>query len=612
MGPEWYNSKKCRPAKRFSGRPGGNRHGVQCPAVRRTVRMKISLKRDISAKFLWGLALAAVAVKLILCSQQLFEAVPLASTIDDGLMMRLATSIREGNWLGEYDYLTLGKHSFFALWLAFLNVLHVNFLVGGQLLYAAACLVLLAAVKPLFCTNAARGLVFLAVLWLPASWAQFTLRVYRDNIYPALVLLALGGLVGAFCRFAQPAKKAVPYYVVAGAALAAAWLCHEDNALLLPFVGCAAAVYLVFLFTSKTAGQKRAKLALLLLPLALWAGGIAAWKAMNYRYYGRFIVSDFSQGEFADAMGALTRVAPDAQQRYIPIPYQTRQMLYEISPTLASIQDEIENGDMYSRYGYADKPEFIANGIHWMLREAAANAGVYATPETARAFWQAVADEVNAACDAGEVPAGRKHSGVFSPVKAEYILPSLEKFGDEAAELLLFRQTSPRAELSRMPAWQAGQWQGFLHAPFSTAAVAGTAQPYFGGVRAAAYTLLDAVTWCMRVLVWPMLALAVLWLCRYVPRCVRGVRQKAPPADMAGCVLMLGLFLTGLLRLAALAYLFAVSIKLEPASLMYMSPAAAPMMAFLAFAAARWLEGALQPGKWARGRAARRRANAAA
>ena len=552
--------------------------------------MKISLKRDISAKFLWGLALAAVAVKLILCSQQLFEAVPLASTIDDGLMMRLATSIREGNWLGEYDYLTLGKHSFFALWLAFLNVLHVNFLVGGQLLYAAACLVLLTAVKPLFCTNAARGLVFLAVLWLPASWAQFTLRVYRDNIYPALVLLALGGLVGAFCRFAQPAKKAVPYYVVAGAALAAAWLCHEDNALLLPFVGCAAAVYLVFLFTSKTAGQKRAKLALLLLPLALWAGGITAWKAMNYRYYGRFIVSDFSQGEFADAMGALTRVAPGAQQRYIPIPYQTRQMLYEISPTFALLQPYIETTHNYERYGLAHRSEFMANGIHWMLREAAANAGVYATPETARAFWQAVADEVNAACDAGEVPAGRKHSGVFSPVKAEYILPSLEKFGDEAAELLLFRQTSPRAELSRMPAWQAGQWQGFLHAPFSTAAVAGTAQPYFGGVRAAAYTLLDAATWCMRVLVWPMLVLAVLWLCRYVPRCVRGVRQKAPPADMAGCVLMLGLFLTGLLRLAALAYLFAVSIKLEPASLMYMSPAAAPMMAFLAFAAARWLE----------------------
>ena len=233
----------------------------------------------------------------------------------------------------------------------------------------------------------------------------------------------------------------------------------------------------------------------------------------------------------------------------------------------------------------------MANGIHWMLREAAANAGVYATPETARAFWQAVADEVNAACDAGEVPAGRKHSGVFSPVKAEYILPSLEKFGDEAAELLLFRQTSPRANLSVITPETNAVWEEFLHCRSSWMAEYGsTTDAYFTPTQNLAYKILDAATWCMRVLVWPMLVLAVLWLCRYVPRCVRGVRQKAPPADMAGCVLMLGLFLTGLLRLVALAYLFAVSIKLEPASLMYMSPAAAPMMAFLAFAAARWLE----------------------
>lgn len=122
------------------------------------MRMKLSSKRDIGVRLLWVLALAAVAVKLLLCSQQLFEAVPQASTIDDTLMFEMARSIREGSWLGEYSYLTLGKHSFFALWLALLNVLHVNFIVGGQLLYAAACLVLLAGVKPLFRTNAARWL----------------------------------------------------------------------------------------------------------------------------------------------------------------------------------------------------------------------------------------------------------------------------------------------------------------------------------------------------------------------------------------------------------------------------------------------------------------------
>lgn len=62
-----------------------------------------------------------------------------------------------------------------------------------------------------------------------------------------------------------------------GLSLAAAWLCHEDNALLLPFVLCAAAVYLAYLFLDKSIAHKKSRLALLLVPLALWGGGIAAW-----------------------------------------------------------------------------------------------------------------------------------------------------------------------------------------------------------------------------------------------------------------------------------------------------------------------------------------------
>lgn len=65
------------------------------------MRMKLSSKRDIGVRLLWVLALAAVAVKLLLCSQQLFEAVPQASTIDDTLMFEMARSIREGSWLGN-------------------------------------------------------------------------------------------------------------------------------------------------------------------------------------------------------------------------------------------------------------------------------------------------------------------------------------------------------------------------------------------------------------------------------------------------------------------------------------------------------------------------------
>ena len=56
------------------------------------------------------------------------------------------------------------------------------------------------------------------------------------------------------------------------------------------------------------------------------------------------------------------------------------------------------------------------------------------------------------------------------------------------------------------------------------------------------------------------------WLCcgcaAMCAVCARGA--KAPPAGMAGCVLMLGLFLTGLCAWWRWRYLFAVSIKLDP------------------------------------------------
>lgn len=345
---------------------------------------KLLPKRDLRARWLWVLALALTAVKLGLCSFQLIVASPDLSPIDDTLMFNLAKSISAGNWLGEYDWLTLGKHSFYALWLAFLNLLHVNIVVGGQALFAVSCLVLLAALKPVMRTNWGRLFVFAVTLYTPASWAENTLRVYRDNIYPSLVLLALAGLLGAFTRFREKPLRALPYYVAAGLSLAAAWLCHEDNALLLPFVLCAAAVYLAYLFLDKSIAHKKSRLALLLVPLALWGGGIAAWCGMNYKYYGRFIISDFTSSEFNDAMGALSRAYPDDQKRYELVPLSTRLALYEVSPTFAKLQDVLETPEMYNGYGDPETGELNSGGIHWVLRKAAWTAGYYDTAQDAK------------------------------------------------------------------------------------------------------------------------------------------------------------------------------------------------------------------------------------
>lgn len=152
------------------------------------------------------------ALKLLLCSFQLMYASPDLSPIDDTLMVDLAKSIASGQGLGEYNWLTLGKHSFFALWLALLNKLGLNFLIGGQLLFAAAALLLLGALRPLFKTESGAAFSSLASCCGPLPPGRSTaLRAYRDNIYPALVLLAFAGLLGAFVRWREAAGRALPF-----------------------------------------------------------------------------------------------------------------------------------------------------------------------------------------------------------------------------------------------------------------------------------------------------------------------------------------------------------------------------------------------------------------
>ncbi|MEG0804537.1 MAG: hypothetical protein RSF90_06240, partial [Pygmaiobacter sp.] len=377
---------------------------------------------DFSATVFWVLCLLAVGLKVGLCSFQLIYASPDLSPIDDTMMVEMAKSITAGNWLGSYGWLTLSKHSFFALWLAFLHLLHLNVLVGGQLLFAGACLVLIAALKPAFKTNLARLFVFGMVLFTPASWAESSLRVYRDNIYPALVLYVLAGFIGAFLHYKDSASKTIFYYIVAGLGMGAAWLTHEDNALLLPFIGCAALAYLIVLFcTAQTRKEKCAKTALLLVPFVLWGASLAGWSAMNAQYYGRFIVSDFTSSEFEDAMGAMARACPEDQERYNLIPYATRLKLYEVSPTLASIEPFLESEEIYNGYGSVKTKELNSGGIHWAIRKAVGQAGYYKDAKTAESFYKAVATEINAACDAGQLSAGKERSGIFAPFKSSYL-----------------------------------------------------------------------------------------------------------------------------------------------------------------------------------------------
>ena len=149
---------------------------------------------------------------------------------------------------------------------------------------------------------------------LPSSWAAYTLRVYRDNIFPALCLLFFAGMAGMALRavfYTAQQKPLWPWLLAAGVGLACAYLDREDAGLfLLPFGGAATVIVLAVL------AKKRRWLccAAQAIPYAVLAAGVLTFCGLNYSHYGVFALSDFSEGSFAAAMGAMMRVDTDTHE----------------------------------------------------------------------------------------------------------------------------------------------------------------------------------------------------------------------------------------------------------------------------------------------------------
>ena len=487
---------------------------------------------DLSRRAFWVWVVGLVAVRLALTAfQQAYTWVG-GAPLDDELMFRAAQSISAGQWLGGYDYLTLSKSMFFPVWLAFLHALHIPYLLGGVGLWCAAALFAAFAFSPLWeKLPAGQGRavtlgLFAALVWLPTSWASYTLRVYRDNIFPALCLLAFAGFSAAALRVLRTDRTPLwPWLLAGGAGLTAGYLNREDAGLfLLPFTVLATLGML-----GVAVRRRRWTRALVqLLPYAMLAGGIGIFCALNQAYYGVFTLSDFSGGAFADAMGAMSRVATDAEDPMLSVPADARQKLYAAVPELEPLSYWLEEDpQMINDFRDPQLEDYRAGSFYWAIRRAAQYEGIYDTAAGAEAYWQTVADKVNAACEDGTLPtrSGRR-SGTTQPIRAEYVLPTLQESVRSLGWVLTFQDCAAyETQRSIGTPEDFAQWSGYLHCGLNGAAEAGKDTPYYSPNQKLVFGLFGALR-----LVWAFalpvcFILAVLFWLRALPASVRAARK---------------------------------------------------------------------------------------
>jgi hypothetical protein len=396
---------------------------------------------DTATFVLLALLLIAAIIRLLLVTS-----LPLwldhTATHDDAAVLRLATSIATGSWLGAYDQFTMLHGPGYPLFLAVAHASWLPLSLAQALFQTAAVAVAAIAVYRLTASRTLAAVAFLALAFAPVAFVPDMQRVIPAQIYWAQVLLVFS--LAAIVLFAPPAKRAtvMALSVLAGGMFGWAWITRPDSAWMLP--GLAALAAGAFLMHRKD----RRALATLARELGLGtlAAGMTILAVMgaNLAAYGTFDVYDRGSPEFAAALTALERVESEKDNPFIPVPADVRAKVAKVSPSFAPLQRALDSGALRHRWS---RPGCIAEATacgdyagHWFsraLRDAAGKSGADASPDHAAQTFAKIAQEVKAACAAGKLACNRKAAGSppkpKSPSTRAYVAPSIETVGKKVA-----------------------------------------------------------------------------------------------------------------------------------------------------------------------------------
>ena len=375
----------------------------------------------VKSSTIWfGLLIATASLfKLWLVTGQGLSAVG-SAWHDDRLFVELANELRSGNWLGTYNERTLIKGPFYPMWIVIMRKLSHSLVLSHIVFYILACGVFTLALKPLFRNLVWLVLLYLILLFNPASFtAQAMSGVLREGIYPALTLLVMATAVAVLLHSNGCQRKLKIWLIWLGIFFTAFWLIREEGLWLLPPILVLLAVAVCR--TSKTHGLACRHLLLYTRPVLICLLTLGLISGLNKLYYGTSAIIELRSTEFLAAYGALTRVKPAQWHPMYPVPREMRERIYTVSPAFAELKPWLEGepGQLWSNQ-YADGSDIAGTWFMWAFREFVARAGYYSSWQTAATYYQRLAQEINAACEKKQLDCGPQRYSTLPPWHAGY------------------------------------------------------------------------------------------------------------------------------------------------------------------------------------------------
>ncbi len=321
---------------------------------------------------------------------------------DDALYWGNARLILGGHWLGEYSQMTLAKGAGFPLFLAVNALIGTPITLAITLFYLFACGLLANTLRVLGLNKYVVLIVFFSILFHPEL---FPTHITRDNIYPALSLIILSGVIRLVFtpqQHDQQITSVIPYGFVFGLF----WITREDGIWIIP------SLLLLVLLKALQLKQQNIPIKAVFYRFVYFSLVAILFVSLiglvNYCKYGKFEVVDFKGAAYSQAIKSLNSVDVGQDLPYIPVSFAKRQAIYKVSPSFTELKDFLEDkGRIGATAGcslYAwTCGDYAGEFFVWALREAVANKGYYQTPVRAAEFYNNITKEIETACDSGVI-----------------------------------------------------------------------------------------------------------------------------------------------------------------------------------------------------------------
>lgn len=284
-------------------------------------------------------------------------------TLDDYLMIQYAqlhdhfhpASVYDMNW-------ALTKTMSYPYFLSGLMMTGIPYTLALSVLWVVGALVTTIAMKQIW--NHAHDhdvhwfiwfLIYTFLLFSPVAFdAKSGTRIYRESILPPTVLILVGlfgmwvlAAVDRYFRRPKALSRQLAWGAVLGTVWSFFWFVKESSIWLAPtFIGTSLIVLAAGIpGIARCVERRRMKsliiqivstLAALAVPLTLFAGGNAVYRAINQHYYGVPYASVRTEGEIAGFFERLYRIDDPNKTDEYWVPWTTIEMAVAASPTLQS------------------------------------------------------------------------------------------------------------------------------------------------------------------------------------------------------------------------------------------------------------------------------------